>query len=49
MKEKEVLKRFTERVYDRLLDEVAIDCSADYTIGINYGLMLVARIMNDVW
>lgn len=48
MTPKQLLDVYTEQVNAQIIDEVVTNSASDYSLGINYGLMLATKIMNKV-
>ena len=48
MTPEQLLDAFTEQVASEIIDEVVTNSASDYSLGINYGLMLATKIMNKV-
>lgn len=48
MTPKQLLDAYVEQVSEQIIDEVVTNSASDYSLGINYGLMLATKIMNKV-
>ena len=48
MTPKQLLDAFTDQVAREIIDEVVTNSASDYSLGINYGLMLATKLMNKV-
>lgn len=48
MTPEQLLDAFTEQVASEIVDEIVTNSASDYSLGINYGLMLATKIMNKV-
>lgn len=48
MTPEQLLDAFTDQVAREIIDEVVTNSASDYSLGINYGLMLTTKLMNKV-
>ena len=48
MTPEQLLDAFTEQVAREIIDEVVTNSASDYSMGINFGLMLATKLMNKV-
>lgn len=48
MTPKQLLDAYTAEVSAQIIDEVVTNSASDYSMGINFGLMLATKIMNKV-
>lgn len=48
MTPKQLLDAYIAEVNAQIIDEVVTNSASDYSLGINFGLMLATKIMNKV-
>lgn len=48
MTPKQLLDAYVEEVNSQIIDEIVTNSASDYSLGINFGLMLATKIMNKV-